>query len=81
MERVLIDTNVILDIALKRLPHFNHATKLFSMFDTGEIIGHVTASTITDIYYLSKREKGHSLTLEFITDLISVVEALGVDRG
>lgn len=50
MERVLFDTNVILDIALKRLPHFNNAIKLFELIDKNKILGHVTASTITDIY-------------------------------
>ena len=80
MERVLFDTNVILDIALKRLPHFTYAMKLFTLIDKEKIIGHVTASTITDIYYLSKKEKGHNVTLEFIRDLIEVVKIIGVDR-
>lgn len=80
MERVLFDTNVILDIALKRLSHFNNAVKLFELIDEKKILGHVTASTITDIYYISKREKGHERTLEFISNLIEVVEVIGVDR-
>ena len=44
MESVLFDTNIILDIALKREPHFDYATKLFSLIDRKEIIGHVTAT-------------------------------------
>lgn len=80
MERVLFDTNVILDIALKRLPHFDHVVKLFELIDKKKIAGHVTASTITDIYYISKKEKGHERALEFISNLIEIVEVIGVDR-
>ena len=53
MESVLLDTNVILDIALKRLPHFGYAVKLFELTDKNKISEHITASTITDIYFIT----------------------------
>ena len=31
MDNVLFDTNVILDLALKRAPHFDHAASLFAL--------------------------------------------------
>jgi predicted nucleic acid-binding protein len=80
MERVLFDTNIILDIALKRSPHFSIASDLFGMIDKGEISGHVTATTITDIYYISKKEKGHQQAIEFISHLIEILNVIGVDR-
>lgn len=80
MERVLFDTNIVLDIGLKRMPHFEHASELFGMIDEKKISGHVTASTITDIYYISKKEKGHQQAIEFISNLIEVLDVIGVDR-
>ena len=80
MQIVLFDTNIILDIALKRLPHFNDAAQLFTLIDKKKISGNITATTITDIYYIAKSEKGHEETLEFISNLIEVVEIIGVDR-
>lgn len=80
MERVLFDTNIILDIALKRLPHFKYASELFTMIDERKISGHVTASTISDIYYISKKEKGHQMTIDFISNLIEILEVIGVDK-
>ena len=81
MKSVLFDTNIILDIALKREPHVDHATRLLSLIDRKEIIGYVTATTITDIYYIAKKERGHESTLAFISDLIEVVSVVGVDRN
>lgn len=80
MERVLFDTNIILDIALKREPHFEHASELFGMIDEKKINGHVTATTISDIYYISKKEKDHHQAIEFISNLIEIVHLIGVDR-
>lgn len=81
MKQVLFDTNVVLDIALKREPFYEGASKLFSLIDAGNISGHITATTITDIYYISRRQKGHESSISFITDLISIVEIIGIDKS
>jgi predicted nucleic acid-binding protein len=80
MRKVLFDTNIILDIALKRNPFFDDASRLFKLIDKKIISGNIIASTITDIYYISKKEKGHNETLNFIINLIKVVDVIGVDK-
>jgi len=78
--RVLLDTNIILDIALGREPHFADSANLFKKIDNKTMFGFVTATTITDIYYIARREKGHHVTLEFISNLIGVIDVIGIDR-
>lgn len=80
MKKVLFDTNIILDIALKRNPYFDDASRLFGLIDKQVIAGNITATTISDIYYISKKEKGHNETLNFIINLIKVVDVIGVDK-
>lgn len=53
MISVLFDTNIILDIALKRVPFFEDALELFELIDENELKGNIAASTVTDIYYIS----------------------------
>lgn len=48
--------------------------------DIGQIIGNVTASTITDIYYISKKHVGHEQSTGFIKGLVGMVEIIGVDK-
>lgn len=81
MKRLLLDTNIILDIALKREPHFNHSSKIFELIDEKKIVGYITASTVTDIYYISRKQKGKEIAIEFISNLIEIVEVLGVDKN
>jgi predicted nucleic acid-binding protein len=78
--RLLIDTNIILDIALRREPHFSDSSGVFKKIDNKSIYGFVTATTITDIYYIAKREKGHQITLDFISNWIEIIDVIGIDR-
>jgi predicted nucleic acid-binding protein len=81
MVNVLFDTNIILDIALKREPYFNEAYKLFELINKKKITGNITAVTITDIYYISKKQKGHHESISFIKDLLEIIEVIGIDKN
>ena len=78
--RILLDTNIVLDIALGRVPHLADSADVFRKIDNESIYGFVTATTITDIYYVAKREKGHQITIDFIRNLIEIVDVIGIDR-
>ncbi len=45
--KVLVDTNVLLDFLLEREPFKKDAEELFAAIDSGQIIGYVTATTLT----------------------------------
>ena len=78
--RLLFDTNIILDIALNREPHYKDSANIFKKIDNKSIYGFITATTITDIYYIAKKEKGHVSAIDFLFNLIQIVDVIGVDR-
>lgn len=78
MTRALFDTNVILDIALKRNPHYSNAVRLVNLIDKNSIQAFITATTVTDIYYIVKKDIGHDFALEFLNDLINFLDVIGV---
>lgn len=80
MKSVLFDTNIILDIALKRESFYEEALKLFKLIDDKLIVGNITSSTVTDIYYISKKQTGHDKSIKFIRGLVEIVEIIGVDK-
>ena len=80
MKNVLIDTNIILDIALQRYPFFEEASQIFAKIDRGEIMGFITASSVTDIYYMSRKSCGQEKTIAFIGELIDICEVLSVTK-
>lgn len=80
MRKILFDTNVILDIGLKREPFFSDMAELIREIENNNFLSFITASTITDIYYIAKREKGNKIALEFINDLVQFIDIIGVDK-
>jgi predicted nucleic acid-binding protein len=66
MKAILIDTNIVLDIALERRDFYEKAKELIEISYLNSISSFVTASSITDIYYLLKKKKGHLHTINFL---------------
>jgi len=52
---LLIDTNVILDLLLKRPPFYEQAAAVLKLASKDNIQIFVSASAITDIYYIANR--------------------------
>ena len=51
---VLIDTNVALDILLNNAGFADNSKALFDFADEKRFIGYISASAITDIFYISQ---------------------------
>jgi predicted nucleic acid-binding protein len=80
MIKALIDTNVILDIALNREPFFEYSSKIFDKIDDQILEGFITASSITDIYYIASKQKDKFQARKFLISLIQILEVVGVDK-
>ena len=71
--KVLLDTNIVLDIALNREPYVIDAISLFEIPEE-KLTFYITPSSITDIYYITKKQLTHEKSLEFILDLLECCE-------
>ena len=75
--KVLLDTNVLLDIVEKREPHFSDSFRVFMKSATKEIEGIIGAGSVTDIYYITRRNcRDAKEALGYINDLLKVVIAV-----
>lgn len=55
--KVLIDTNVILDVLLNRAPFVELSANIVSSVETREIEGYLCATTVTTLDYLISKSK------------------------
>lgn len=53
--RVLLDTNVILDVLLNREPWVTDAASIWGLCSQRRVEGYLCASSITDIFYIARR--------------------------
>jgi predicted nucleic acid-binding protein len=79
---VLIDTNVVLDFVLKREPFADDANKLLAKLVTAKAKMWLTASTLTDIHYLSTRAlKDAARAKLVVATLLNTFQIAAVDRS
>lgn len=76
--KVAFDTNVLMDCILNR-PGRQIALRLLMAVSEEKIVGIVSANSITDIYYLSKKGIGDRAAREAILDLLSMFDVAPVD--
>lgn len=79
MNKILIDTNIILDIALNRKPFVQKSNELIRQIEKNKILAYITATTITDIYYIAKRKTSHNKAIKFLKNLFELTEIAGVE--
>ncbi len=77
---VLIDTNVLLDFVLEREPFVGYAEQVFEAAKHSSIQLGMSATTITDLYYIARKKLGKKQALSIIEDLLGCVEVVPVDK-
>ena len=78
--KILIDTNVILDFFLAREPQRETVTELFEQIYQERVEAFTTASSITDIYYITAKRLGDNQAREVIYNLQCCFENFPVEN-
>jgi predicted nucleic acid-binding protein len=78
---VLIDTNVILDVLLKRAPFEDDAVKILFFSERNFVTVYVSASAATDIFYITQKQyKDKEKTYKLLHELFSTIGIVAVDE-
>ena len=85
--RVLLDTNVIVDVLQRREPWFSDGQKIFYAAANRQITGCITAKEATDIYFFSRKQfagqenvdaKARQVMMK-LYELFELIDTLGED--
>lgn len=80
MRRLLVDTNIVLDLLGRRMPYFSEAAKLFNMAEKKQVLLYVSSLSIVNVHYVLKKYKNESETRTIIRNLKLIVDELPVDK-
>ena len=79
--KLLIDTNVVLDVLLRREPFFRTAAEVLSLTQRDEVREYVSASAITDIYYIANKQmKDRDAVRDLLKRLLMIVSVAAVSE-
>lgn len=76
----LIDTNVLLDILLRREPFYGESSRVFNGFVHGIFKLALTVNTITDLFYILSRRIGNERAKKEIQKILIVIDVIDVTR-
>ena len=77
--KVMFDTNIILDLLLNRQPFCEMSARVIDLSATKVIEGYISASAITDIYYLAyKTIRDKNKVCSLLERLLQIVSVAGV---
>src|SRR5712671_2715343 len=75
--RVLVDTNVLLDVVVERKPFYTDSVAIWTLAEQGQLTGLVSAISFTNIYYIVRRledEKKARRALQLVRDTFQVAD-------
>ena len=79
--KLLIDTNVVLDVLLQREPSCRTATAVLNLTQRDDVREYVSASAITDIYYIANKQlKDRAAVQDLLERLLMVVSVAAVSE-
>jgi len=69
---VLIDTNVALDVLLNNAGLVASSEAVFNLAEHKQITGYISASAVTDIFYISQKKLGKKAAKEAIKHMLHI---------
>lgn len=78
--KILLDTNIVLDLLMDRMPFADSAVELFSKVESGTAIGYLCGTTITTVYYLTAKAVGAARARKELGKLLTIFEIAPVNR-
>ena len=80
MDKVLLDTDVILDFFFDRKPFSDYSSQVIGMCERGQVKGYITPVICSNVYYLLRRTARHEKVLESLKQLVGITEVLSMDK-
>jgi predicted nucleic acid-binding protein len=78
--RLLVDINVVLDFALKRLPWGEDARDLFAHIERGKAAGYLAPHTVATAHYLIGRAENRQIADTAISGFLRIFDVAPVSR-
>ena len=77
--RLMIDTNIFLDVLTRREPFFAPSKAVLELCERKKVTGFLSASSVTDIFYLIRRQyHDGELAYQALGSILDIVRVLTV---
>jgi len=78
--KLLLDTNVVLDVLLAREPFVTNAREIMALVEQKEVQGYLCATSVTTIHYLMQRSTDKTKADSLIVTLLELFDVAPVTK-
>ncbi len=78
--RILVDTNILLDVLARREPFYAAAAAIWSLAERGEVRAVVSAISFNNVYYIVRRAEGRTRAQKAMRLIRDVFESVPPDN-
>ena len=75
--KIFLDTNVLLDIFMRREPYYDASAQVVYACERGQFTGGFTTLSACNIVYALRKQLGSAQTIEAIRRLVGIIEPIG----
>jgi len=79
LKSFFFDTDVILDISIKREINIKNSVKILNSIEKGEYKGYTSSVIFSNIYYIQRKLIGHEVSINFLKNLRLLLTVLNVN--
>jgi len=78
IDKVFIDSDIILDVATGRKPFVENSTRVLSLVEDGKALGMISSNSVTNIYYILRKLSSSEKAKDFIRSIVSFLSVTAV---
>lgn len=80
VDKIFIDTDVIIDLLTDREPHAQFSSELIGLCDSGDLLGCTSSLVINNVHYVCRKVVGDKKAKVLINELLEVFDILPVSK-
>ena len=80
MEKILLDTDVLLDFFFDRKPFSDHTAQVLNLCEEKIIEGYATPVIIANTYYMLRKESRHDTVVNKLNQLLNIIDIVDMNR-
>jgi predicted nucleic acid-binding protein len=80
MNKVFVDSDIILDMEVERNPFYEPAAKVFELGYEKKLELYTTAVVLSNVFYISRKKYGSKKTVEDLKKMHTVLKILPIDK-
>jgi predicted nucleic acid-binding protein len=80
MDKIFIDSDIVLDLVQKREPFFKEAASLFSLVEENKVKGFVSPLIFANLFYILRKIENNKFAIQVLTRLKAILHVLTLDE-